>query len=159
MCKAMPNTTPSAPPLVKNVNLKTASTTTKLKILSSRRNKQWIMIFLFVGIAGFFGYLFYTNARDVYNAYMNYKSHINDKQIAQSTSKDDSRQPINDDEIYDNAPLKEKIEIGVDNITITKNIDNIKKTYKDYNDLLKKERPTVQDYVDEKILAAENDDY
>ena len=64
----------------------------------------------------------------------------------------------NDNEVYD-----KNYKVGTNKLTnndnIVSSVENIKSTYKTYNDLIKRHDPESQDIIDEKMISSQFDDY
>lgn len=143
-------------------NFKDATLESSLKMLSERVNKKWMMLAIFVMLFSYLGYMVFINLKDVYDVYLKYKQNVREKQqVRASATNQQKMNPQFDDEIYDN-PAKVAVPADYDkdvSKAIRANLDNIKTEYKEYNKLLRESKPKVKDYMDEKILSAENDDY
>jgi hypothetical protein len=146
-----------AAPLTKDTGLEL-----KLRDLSGLLNKKWMLLGIFLMLISYLGYMVFINLKDIYNVYLKYKQNIREKQQVRTSETNEQRMnPQFDNEIYDNPS---KVEVPPDydkdvGKAIRTNINNMKTEYKEYNKLLRESKPKVKDYIDEKILSAEHDDY
>lgn len=152
----------SSSPVCAVPNFKDATLESSLKMLSERVNKKWMLLGIFVILFSYLGYMVFINMKDVYDVYLKYKQNVREKQqVRASATNQQKMNPQFDNEIYDN-PAKEAVPADYDKDVgkaIRTNLDNIKTEYKEYNKLLRESKPKVKDYMDEKILSAEHDDY
>lgn len=143
-------------------NFKDATLESSLKMLSERVNKKWMLLGIFVILFSYLVYMVFINLKDVYDVYLKYKQNVREKQqVRASATNQQKMNPRFDNEIYDN-PAKVAVPVDYDKDVgkaIRANLDNIKTEYKEYNKLLRESKPKVKDYMDEKILSAEHDDY
>jgi predicted PurR-regulated permease PerM len=124
---------------------------------------KWYIILICAIVLGFFLWLLYTSASEIYVSIREYlKNKKQEKQdIADATVGNpllsSGQDTSNDDEVY-KVEVKDEPDYSIDNEKIKANIKKQLSAYDKYNKLLQDNKKT-EDIVDEKIIAKEYDNY
>ena len=136
------------------ISTNTSGAVQNLKKVSKRISQQWMILLLFSIIFSFFTYLIFDNCRKIFSRYKFYIANMS----SQSKNSMNPDGKYNDNEVYD-----KNYKVGTNKLTnndnIVSSVENIKSTYKTYNDLIKRHDPESQDIIDEKMISSQFDDY
>jgi hypothetical protein len=114
-----------------------------------------ILLVIFI----FFGYLLYTNIRSIYKSYRDYHTNKTSFTSVSISKESNAKNPIDDNEVYNNPPVKTTYSLSDNNDTIRNRISKMKSEYRNYNKALRMKDAKSKDIVDEKIIDKTFDDY
>ena len=130
-----------------------------LRQVKKKLFRNWIMLAILLVIFIFFGYLLYTNIRSIYKSYRDYHTNKTSFTSVSISKESNAKNPIDDNEVYNNPPVKTTYSLSDNNDTIRNRISKMKSEYRNYNKALRMKDAKSKDIVDEKIIDKTFDDY